>query len=294
MTELPLKSTPPAPTGPMLGDAFGAVLMDCWQGGAQQGQVLAFVERDDGDLDACDASRYFAGPEAWSPLGRWACAHARGRVLDIGSGAGRHALHLQSQGLEVVALDISPLAVELCRLRGVREVASGTVFDLAATEVRPFNAFLMLGNNLGLLGDAENARNLLGDVRRDEPPATGDSSEAFTVLISSTSYPCGCVNFRCLRSTPNVVSQSVQTRDPGDGGKEQPERRAKQPARADKQRRPQPNRVAERAAKQCAKGDGPGDQESIASGHPPQVPVRRYVLPQADDVNVRDGHADAS
>jgi SAM-dependent methyltransferase len=149
-------------TGPILGDAFGGLLMDCWQGASQPGQVFELIERDDGYLEAGDAARYFAGWDSWGRLDHWACAQARGRVLDIGCGAGRHALHLQSLGVEVVALDVSPLASEVCRRRGVREIVTGTVFDLMTQPARLFDSFLMLGNNLGLFGDSENARNLLG------------------------------------------------------------------------------------------------------------------------------------
>jgi SAM-dependent methyltransferase len=158
---------------PIRGDAFGALLMACWQAGAQPGKVLEFVERDDGYLDAGDAARYFSELDAWGPLGTWACAQVRGRVLDIGSGAGRHSLHLQQQGFDVVALDISPLATEVCRRRGIQNVMTGTVFDLAQQGVQPFDSFLMLGNNLGLLRDAANAQKLLGALAQLAAPGAG-------------------------------------------------------------------------------------------------------------------------
>ena len=150
-----------AVTGPRTGDAFGAVLMACWERGATPSTVLEFIERDDGFLDAGDAAIYFSGPDDWGPLDRWACARAQGRVLDIGSGAGRHALHLQSTGREVVALDVSPLAGEVCRRRGVKQVMTGTVSELVRAGAGPFDSFLMLGNNLGLLAGAEQAPHLL-------------------------------------------------------------------------------------------------------------------------------------
>jgi SAM-dependent methyltransferase len=156
-------SGPPA-TGPQTGDAFGACLLACWEAGARPWAALELIERDDGYLDGGDASRYFAPPEAWGALDRWACDQARGRVLDVGAGAGRAALHLQQTGREAVALDVSPLAVEVCRRRGVRQAAVGTAAALAAAGGAaggPFDAFLLLGNNLGLLGGAAAAPRLL-------------------------------------------------------------------------------------------------------------------------------------
>ncbi|MBA3944560.1 MAG: methyltransferase domain-containing protein [Herpetosiphonaceae bacterium] len=151
----------PRPIGPEIGDAFGMLLMECWECNGEPNRVLEFVERDDGYLAAGDASRYFAPSEAWGTLDRWACAQAHGRILDIGSGAGRHALYLQNVGHEVVALDVSPLAGEVCRRRGMEQVVTGTVPNLLVPEVKPFTSFLLLGNNLGLLRDTQNAPHLL-------------------------------------------------------------------------------------------------------------------------------------
>jgi SAM-dependent methyltransferase len=108
-----------------------------------------------------DPARYFAQFDEWSPTSRYAVEQARGRVLDIGAGAGRAALTLQANGFDVVALDVSPGAAEVCHKRGVRSVFEGTVFDLAMADTEGFDAFLMLGNNLGLLGGREQAVALL-------------------------------------------------------------------------------------------------------------------------------------
>ena len=71
------------------------------------GAVLELIERDDGFIDGGDAARYFARPDAWDALDRLACAEARGRILDVGAGAGRAALYLQETGHDVVALAAS-------------------------------------------------------------------------------------------------------------------------------------------------------------------------------------------
>jgi SAM-dependent methyltransferase len=129
--------------------------------------VLELIERDDAFLDGGDAARYFAPPEAWDALDRRACDLATGRVLDVGAGAGRATLHLQATGRAAVALDVSPLALEVCRRRGVRQTAPGTAGELAAAGGHPggpFDAFLLLGNNLGLLGGATEAPRFLAHL----------------------------------------------------------------------------------------------------------------------------------
>jgi 2-polyprenyl-3-methyl-5-hydroxy-6-metoxy-1,4-benzoquinol methylase len=47
---------------------------------------------------------------------------SKGKVLDIGAGAGSHSLYLQNErNLDVTALDISPKSIEVCKLRGIKK-----------------------------------------------------------------------------------------------------------------------------------------------------------------------------
>ena len=48
-------------------------------------------------------------------------------------------------------------AKRLAACLGVRSTFNDTVFDLAAAAPEPFDTFVMLGNNLGLLGGAQQA-----------------------------------------------------------------------------------------------------------------------------------------
>lgn len=84
------------------------------------------------------------------PLERTALQMCRGRTLDVGAGAGRHALELQAAGLRVRAVDVDPAAVEVMRRRGVREAAQGDVRELPAG---PWDTLVMLMNGLGVVGD---------------------------------------------------------------------------------------------------------------------------------------------
>jgi SAM-dependent methyltransferase len=143
-------------------DAFGHLLLGYLDG--ENG--LELVERDDGFIGpAGSARRYFALPQEWPAYERAALDFARGRVLDIGCGAGRHALYLQERGLEVVGLDVSPLAIAVCARRGLRQTR---VLDIAQIDANAgtWDTLLLLGANLGLLGGADGAHALLARLHR--------------------------------------------------------------------------------------------------------------------------------
>lgn len=141
---------------PRLGDAFGVALLDEFFG--TPAGDLHYVERSDGYLDAMHAWRYFAEEARWSAVDRECLARLDGRVLDIGAGAGRVALAAQRRGLDVVALDTSPGAVEVCGARGVVDVFGGTVEDLARDRpTERFDTFVLMGNNMGLLAGPSEA-----------------------------------------------------------------------------------------------------------------------------------------
>jgi SAM-dependent methyltransferase len=142
-------------------DAFGHLLADLLDGK----RVFEVVERDDGCVFTGDPSYYLAPFRRWWPQERRAMRFVRGRVLDLGCGAGRVALHLQERGHEVVAIDVSPLAVDVARRRGLRDARTGT-FETALRPAERFDTFLLLGNNLGLLGGERQARTILRKLRQ--------------------------------------------------------------------------------------------------------------------------------
>jgi len=118
------------------------------------------IERDDGYVEVTNTKMYFDDYELWPEHERKALNWAKGKVLDIGCGAGRHSLHLQNKGLNVVGIDRSPLAVKVCKLRGVK---NARVMKLEDINFKPnsFDTILMLGGNFALLGNPKKTRRTL-------------------------------------------------------------------------------------------------------------------------------------
>lgn len=147
-----------------IGDGYGEMLLAALEEG---GEMLEIVERDDGLVMA---SRF--GPEIYlAPYRKWpsrqrrAMRLARGRVLDVGAGAGRVPLYLQKKGLDVVAIDSSPGAVKACKKRGVKNARVLRIENLDDS-FGLFDTVVMYGNNLGLLGSRTKGRRLLRQLHR--------------------------------------------------------------------------------------------------------------------------------
>jgi SAM-dependent methyltransferase len=121
------------------------------------------IERDDGFITSAGLN-YFAPVRRWPAVERRALRYVRGRVLDVGVGAGRVALELQARGREVVAIDVSPGAVEVARNRGVSDVRL-LAFEEVDASLGHFDTVVMYGNNFGLFGSRAKARRLLRRLR---------------------------------------------------------------------------------------------------------------------------------
>lgn len=101
---------------------------------------------------------YFSTYKSWPPHIKAALGYAKGNVLDIGCGAGRFSLYLQKQGHAVVGIDSSPLAIKVCRKRGVQNTKILSVNALEALRKENFDSILMLGNGFGVFGSSKKAK----------------------------------------------------------------------------------------------------------------------------------------
>ena len=142
-------------------DAFGHSLYDYLQGKAE----FQIVERDDGYIESERLQGYFNQYKDWRPIEKTAMRFVRSRVLDIGCGAGRHALYLQEKEHDVVGIDISPLAIKVCKERGFRDARLVSINQISP-KLGVFDTVIMMGNNFGLFGSFKKAKHLLGKLSK--------------------------------------------------------------------------------------------------------------------------------
>ena len=144
----------------------GLAIRDFWRGDAK---AAVIAHRSDGAVYPMAARVFFRGPRRFPELERLAIAECRGRVLDIGAGAGCHALALQARGHAVTALDISPDAVRVMGERGVLDARAVDVFRFDPPPrlgAAPYDTLLMLMNGSAIAKTLAGLRRFLRRVRR--------------------------------------------------------------------------------------------------------------------------------
>ena len=110
--------------------------------------------------DEIPLATLFRSYETMPKIEQKALDMAKGKVLDVGAGAGCHSLVLQERSLDVTAIDISPLSVETMRERGVRKVMEQDFFTLEGN----YDTILMLMNGIGIVGTLERMPELFKQI----------------------------------------------------------------------------------------------------------------------------------
>lgn len=141
-------------------DPMGAAIRDYQNNGkASRLRVLSSMF----DEDEMPVAHLFRTFNQMPRLEQKALSMAKGRVLDIGAGAGCHALVLQERGLEVKAIDISPLSCEVMKERGVKNAECVNLFNPQLQG--KYDTLLLLMNGTGIAGKLNRLSMLLNRLK---------------------------------------------------------------------------------------------------------------------------------
>lgn len=157
-------------------DPHGSALLDCFRGDA----AAMLVCHQDGVRDDVPAAFWLR--DEIDPLEALALDLCRGRVLDLGAGAGIHALELQRRGFAVTAIDIAPQCVEIMRARGVHDARTT---DLYAFREEPFDTIVCLCNGLDKVGRLADLPRFLDHMRELLRPGGQLIADSFDLRVGA-------------------------------------------------------------------------------------------------------------
>lgn len=125
-------------------DPIGKAVHDYFHGITNE---TILVRTDIAEDETLSPSYFFRTFELMPLQEQEALRRCRGKILDIGAGAGAHSIWLKNKGMEVVSIDISPLSCETMRERGLTEVICGDIYSLTNQK---FDTILLLMNGAGV------------------------------------------------------------------------------------------------------------------------------------------------
>ena len=124
-------------------DLLGKALVD-YQSGHYTEDLITWTNIS--DEDELPLPYLFRGFSEMPKLEQEALQLAKGEILDVGCGAGNHALWLQSKGFCVKGIDNSKGAVDVCKKRGLNDVEWKPLLE----ETETFDTILLLMNGTGI------------------------------------------------------------------------------------------------------------------------------------------------
>lgn len=139
-------------------DILGEAMLDFFNGNYTE-DIL--TETNISEEDTLPLPYLFRSFEEMPLMEQKALTLAKGKVLDAGCGAGSHALFLQKKGLDVTAIDLSPGAIEVCKLRGVQNVIVADLLNIT----EKYDTILLLMNGTGIFQNLEKAPHFLKHLK---------------------------------------------------------------------------------------------------------------------------------
>lgn len=141
-------------------DPLGAAFYDYYFNHQYHAKVKTIS--DHGGMDSMPVSMFFRTYREMGKLEQKALKACKGSVLDIGAGAGCHALWLQENNHPVTAIDVSRGAVSVMKERGIKDAREISFFKL---NEKPYDTVFMMMNGIGFTGDPEGLEKFFEHVK---------------------------------------------------------------------------------------------------------------------------------
>lgn len=141
-------------------DLFGKAILDFQTNNSPEDLI---TETSISEEDEMSVAYLFRSYDEMPELEQKALQLVKGKILDVGCGAGSHSLYLQNErGLDVTSIDISANAIQACTLRGLKNVK---VQNLLTLENEKFDTILLLMNGTGIFGTLKATSQYLQKLR---------------------------------------------------------------------------------------------------------------------------------
>ncbi len=127
-----------------MADLFGKALLD-FQNGDYTHDLI--TETQASKKETLPLPYLFRSFTEMPSIEQVALQHCNGKTLDVGCGAGCHALYLQNKGFDVTAIDLSEGAVTVCKKRGVKKAFRVQLLDYNNPK---FDTIILLMNGSGI------------------------------------------------------------------------------------------------------------------------------------------------
>ncbi|HQA73973.1 class I SAM-dependent methyltransferase [Flavobacterium sp.] len=125
-------------------DLFGKAILDFQTNNTPEDII---TETSISEADEMSVAYLFRKYEEMPKLEQKALQLCKGKILDVGCGAGSHSLHLQEKDFEVTSIDISENAIKTCQARGLKNAKVENILHL---ENEKFDTILLLMNGTGI------------------------------------------------------------------------------------------------------------------------------------------------
>lgn len=145
-------------------DLFGKAILDYQTNNSPEDLI---TETTISEEDEMSVAYLFRSYKEMPILEQKALQLARGKILDVGCGAGIHSLYLQNEKkLDIYSIDISKNAVAACKLRGLKNVQVQNILEIDSnSSVNKFDTILLLMNGTGIFGTLKNTSQYLQKLK---------------------------------------------------------------------------------------------------------------------------------